>query len=87
MIASVLYEKERMIIAMDTLYRKLKQIFTEMKLRGLVPNFYIYVSPSDLYMPTIGTPILRLWENKNHSQIHECGNWGTRPRSFISGNT
>jgi hypothetical protein len=52
----------------NTLYRKLKQIFTEMKLCGLVPNFYIYVSVSDLYIPTIGTPILRLWENKNHSQ-------------------
>ncbi len=25
-----------------------------MKLRGLVPNFYIYVSVSDLYIPTIG---------------------------------
>jgi hypothetical protein len=26
-----------------------KQIFPEMKLRGLVPNFYIHVSVSDLY--------------------------------------
>ncbi len=26
-----------------------KQIFTEMKLHGLVPNSYIYVSVSDLY--------------------------------------
>jgi hypothetical protein len=31
-----------------------KQIFPEMKLRGLVPNFYIHVSVSDLYIPTIG---------------------------------
>jgi hypothetical protein len=29
-----------------------------MKLRGLVPNFYIHVSVSDLYIPTIGPPIL-----------------------------
>jgi hypothetical protein len=31
-----------------------KQIFPDMKLRGLVPNFYIHVSASDLYIPTIG---------------------------------
>jgi hypothetical protein len=27
-----------------------------MKLRGLVPNSYIHVSESDLYIPTIGPP-------------------------------
>ena len=31
-----------------------KQIFPEMKLHSLVPNFYIYVSVSDCYIPTIG---------------------------------
>ncbi len=30
----------------------LKHTFPEMKLRGLVPNFYIHVSGSDLYIPT-----------------------------------
>jgi hypothetical protein len=30
-----------------------------MKLRGLVPNFHIHVSVSDLYIPTIGPPILQ----------------------------
>ncbi len=31
-----------------------KHIFLEMKLRGLVPNFYIHVSVSDfIYIPTI----------------------------------
>jgi hypothetical protein len=35
-----------------------KQIFPEMKLSGLVPNFCIHVSVSDLYFPTIGPPIL-----------------------------
>ncbi len=30
-----------------------KQIFPEMKLRGLVPNFLTHVSVSDLYIPTI----------------------------------
>jgi hypothetical protein len=37
-----------------------------MKLLGLVPNFYIHVSVSDLYIPTISPPILlycvRNWE-------------------------
>ncbi len=32
----------------------LKQIFPEMKLRGLVPNFYVHVSVSDLYISMIG---------------------------------
>ncbi len=32
----------------------LKHIFPEMKLRGLVPSFYIHVSGSDLHIPTIG---------------------------------
>jgi hypothetical protein len=46
-----------------TLYRKFedsKQIFPEMKLRGLVPNSYFHVCVIDLYIPTIGPPIL--WE-------------------------
>ncbi len=32
----------------------LKHIFPEMKLRGLVPSFYIHVSESNLYIPTMG---------------------------------
>jgi hypothetical protein len=35
-----------------------KQIFPEMKLCGLIPNFCIYVSVSDFYIPTIGPPFL-----------------------------
>jgi hypothetical protein len=31
-----------------------KPIFPEIKLRGLVPDFYIHVTVSDLYSPTIG---------------------------------
>ncbi len=54
-----------------------KQIFLEMKLRGLRSQFNIHVSVSDLYIPTIGLPI-RLQENRleyiNRSQIHDCGN-------------
>jgi hypothetical protein len=33
-------------------------VFPEMKLRGLVPNSYIHVSVSELYIPRIGLPIL-----------------------------
>ncbi len=57
-----------------------KQIFPEMKLRGLVPNSYIHVSVRDLYIHTIGLSIV-LQENRwtsrdiNSSQIHLCGNW------------
>jgi hypothetical protein len=40
----------------------LKQIFSGMKLRGLVPNSYIHNSVSNLYIPTIDLPIL-LQEN------------------------
>jgi hypothetical protein len=41
---------------------KTKQTFPEKELRGLSPNFHVYVSVSDLYIPTIGLPIL-LQEN------------------------
>jgi hypothetical protein len=29
-------------------------VFPEIKLRGLVPNFHIHTSVSDLYIPRIG---------------------------------
>jgi hypothetical protein len=35
-----------------------KQIFPEKEYRGLSPNFHIHVSMSELYIPTIGLPIL-----------------------------
>ncbi len=31
--------------------------FPEMNLHGLVPNFHIYVSVSELYIATIGPPV------------------------------
>jgi hypothetical protein len=34
-----------------------KHIFPEIKLRGLVPNFHIHTSVSDLYISPIGLPI------------------------------
>jgi hypothetical protein len=36
----------------------LKQIFPEKELRGHSPNFHIHVSVSDLYIATVGLPIL-----------------------------
>jgi hypothetical protein len=39
-----------------------KQLFPEKKLFGISSNFHINVSVSDLYIPTIGQPIL-LQEN------------------------
>jgi hypothetical protein len=35
-----------------------KQIFPEKEYRGISPNFHIHASLSDLYIPTIGLPIL-----------------------------
>ncbi len=35
-----------------------KQIFPENEYRGLCPNFHVHESVSDLYIPTIGLPIL-----------------------------
>jgi hypothetical protein len=60
------------------------KVFPEIKLRGLVPNYYIHVSLSNSYIPRdglpirllkIGRPILGIYLNR--SQIHECGNWET----------
>jgi hypothetical protein len=35
-----------------------KQIFSEKEYRGLSPNFHIHAPVSDLYIPTIGLPVL-----------------------------
>jgi hypothetical protein len=37
-----------------------KKIFPEMKLDGLVPNFCIHVSVSDLYISPIGLPTVHI---------------------------
>ncbi len=59
-------------------------VFPEINLCSLVPNSYIQVFVSDLYIPRIGLPIWLQqnnadgsWEYINCSQIHECGNWKT----------
>jgi hypothetical protein len=48
-------------------------VLPEMKMRGLVPNSYIHVSVSNLYIPRIGLP----------NSVLEIA----RPNSFMSGNT
>jgi hypothetical protein len=75
------------ILYFDTAFLHCKQdpinAIQEIKLRCLVPNFHIHVSVGDLYIPTIGPPIL-LQQNRwiilriytvNPSQIPECKNW------------
>jgi hypothetical protein len=36
----------------------LKQIFPEKEYRGISPNFHIHVSVSELFIPTMGLPVL-----------------------------
>ena len=43
--------------SLTALYQKSDNVFPEMKMRGLVPNSYIHVSVSTLYIPTISPPI------------------------------
>jgi hypothetical protein len=60
-------------------------IIPEIKLRGLVPNFHIHTSVSDLYIPGIGPPpptyvaaakyADQACKYINCSQIYECRNW------------
>jgi hypothetical protein len=51
-----------LILFIPTLQRQnaenLKQIFPEKEYRGLSPNFHIHVSVSELYIPTMGLPVL-----------------------------
>jgi hypothetical protein len=50
----------------------LKQIFPEKELRGLSPKLHIHVSVSDLYITTIGLPILlqeNMWTNPGSIKI------------------
>jgi hypothetical protein len=44
--------------------------FPEMKLLGLVPNFHIHVSVSDLYIPTIAHKFLNLGTGNKAAQFH-----------------
>jgi hypothetical protein len=61
-------------------------MFPEMELHGLSSNFHIHVSMSDLYIPTVGLPILLLGIYKS---LTDTGMWklGLRPCKVFSGNT
>jgi hypothetical protein len=61
----------------------LKQIFPEKEYRGLSPNFHIHVSVSELYIPTMGLPvlleeicslILGIYKSLKDTYC-KCGNW------------
>ncbi len=66
---------------LGTLQRNPIYVLPEKELRGLSPNFHIYVSVSDLYIPRIGPHIFlqqkadRLWEYINRMNV-EIGTEG-----------
>jgi hypothetical protein len=45
-------------------------VFPEMKLRGLVPNFHIHVSVSNLYIPTVGHRYMNVGIGNEAAQFH-----------------
>jgi hypothetical protein len=45
-------------------------VFPEMKLRGLVPNFYIRVSVSNLYIPRVGHRYINVGIGNEAAQYH-----------------
>ncbi len=47
----ILMMSKKMMSPVITLYRKLKYLFPEMKLCGLVPNFYIHISGAIYIFP------------------------------------
>ncbi len=73
--------------------KNLFHVFPEMKLQGLIPNSYIHVSVSDLYIHRIGLPI---WLQQKRQidpgntiyklltdTVHECGNWETEHYNYV----
>ncbi len=69
---AVILLQQSFILSIPTLERHCiensKRIFPEIKLRGLIPN--IHVSVSDLYIPTIGPPILLVEIGHEAAQFH-----------------
>jgi hypothetical protein len=77
--------------AVKTQYRKFE---TNIPRKGIArPNFHIQVSVSDLYIPTIGLPILlhekcgpilEIYKSPTDTRMLKLG---LRPRNSFSGNT
>ncbi len=63
-------------------------LFPKQNYNVLPPNFLIYVSVSDLYIPRIGLPTLLhlidrpIQENINRWRIHVCRNWEREASEF-----
>jgi hypothetical protein len=61
--------------------RKFETNIPRKEYRGLSPNFHIHVSVSELFIPTMGLPVLLeeicrlILGYLNSSKTHECGNW------------
>jgi hypothetical protein len=53
--------------------KKIRYIYSQKGNCALVPNSYIHVSVSDLYISTIGPPIL-LQQNRQHNRQTDRGN-------------
>jgi hypothetical protein len=60
--------------------KNLKHIFPDMKLCGLVPNLYIHVSGSKLYIPTIGL----IW-NLYFPVLHQITHINDQHTNFLFG--
>ncbi len=95
--STMIFTPHSLITSLHTLQRQnteiSKQIFPEKKYRGLSHNFHIHASVSDLYITTIGLPILLeeicrpilgLYKSLTDTWMW---NLGLRPRYFQKRNT
>jgi hypothetical protein len=61
-------------LCLNTVLKIRSQKFPEMKLHGLVSNFYIYIFPRSVRLFCYTAFADRSWEDINLSQIQECRN-------------